>query len=207
MLREIKKLCNNREKYMNKLNYIDPSEFEENDDFYVPHEIVSVLYRKNPPQSYKVVELEVGKIRRTVNGNILTLYDTINYQYLTNKDNCELKKKYEEYCKDNQNTHDNPSRSVEAFGTVEKDITCAEYDIHKGAIIVNQYNFIQDGLHRSCVILKNYGPKHKIKVLKVKKRTQRRMKILSPLFELKESAKEICAKILNLCKKNEKKYY
>lgn len=174
---------------MIKSKYINPVEFENNKDFYVPHDIVSALYKKNPPESYKVIEIKVGRIRRTVNGTITNLYETLNYRYLTNKNDPFLRKKYEDYCKNSENTFDNPLRSVDTFCSVEEDISREEYDIHKGAIIVNQYNVVQDGLHRSCIILKNHGPKYKIKVLRVVKKTQKKMIIVSPLFELKEYVK------------------
>ena len=180
--------------HTSKLKYINPDVFKNNDDFYVPSEIISVLYIKNPPEKYKVVKLKIGKIRRAVDGKITTLYDTINYQFLMNQKDEELRNKYEEYCTDIKNTHDNPKRSISTFKEIEDGIANSDYDIHKGAIIVNQYNFIQDGLHRSCVLLKKYGPDYKIDVLKIHKRTQRRMILISPLFEIREFVRKFMQK-------------
>lgn len=186
---------------MNNSKYIDPVELKNNGDFYIPDEIIEALYKKNPPESYKIVEMKVGKIRRAVDGVITTLYDTINYRFLISPDDPQIKNSYIEYCNDIKNTHDNSSRSIGTFENVEKDISSADYDINKGVIIVNQYNFVQDGLHRSCVLLKKYGPNHKIKVLKIYKKTQRRMRILSPLFEIKEYAVTICKNIVMIFKR------
>ena len=180
---------------------MDPAEFKNNKDFYIPDETIEALYKKNPPESCEIVEMKVGKIRRAVDGVVTTLYDTVNYRFLANPDDAQCKSAYIEYCRDSKNTHDNPSRSIGTFESVEKSICSADYDIKKGAIIVNQYNFVQDGLHRSCVLLKKYGPNHTIKVLKIYKRTQRRMMIVSPLFEIKEGIAAVCKSVVKTFKR------
>ena len=169
---------------------IDKEVLEKDPNIYISPDELEVLYSKNPPQSYRIIDIKVGNIRRAVNGHIGTLYDTVNYQFVNNPTDCKVVEQYKEYCKDPYNLVDN-DRSINKYSDLISKFENEEYSIKKGAIIINQYNFILDGLHRSCILLSKYGPDHKVRVVKLYKKTQRRMMILSPWFEFKQFCKKL----------------
>ena len=60
--------------------------------------------------------------------------------------------------------------SMERFKALEKKINKEGYCPEKSAIVVNQDNYVCDGLHRASILLYKYGPEHKIPVIRVSRR-------------------------------------
>ena len=138
-----------------------------NDKRFYVNPITLSLMEKRDIRSYEVVQIPVGKIRRHLDGKVFSLYKTDVYRYLADESEA-AKKKYKEYAAAPFNQEDNPNRSPEEYDKLITNFTKEEYDIHKGIIIINQYNCIMDGQHRCCIMLKEHGEDHIITVLRVK---------------------------------------
>ena len=106
---------------------------------------------------------------------ILRLNETVVYKYLDKNNDSESQ--YMDYC--DKYGKKNPHRNRDAFDSLINDFSVDnnDYDPLKGVIIVNQYGFLLDGQHRACLLLKKYGPKKKIPVLKIKARMSVRRKL------------------------------
>lgn len=150
----------------------------QNDDrFYVnPTTLDNIFHRDNNIiVNYKLVWVEVGWLRRTLLGKLSPLYETEPYLLLKNPENDNAINIYSDYCNLPGARKDNPERSVDYFKSFIGDFTC-DYDIKKGAIIIDQYYRIQDGLHRSCILLNKYGPDYKIQVVRIYLKNNIRMR-------------------------------
>ena len=117
-------------------------------------------------EKYDLTCIKVGKLRRTLEGRLSPMYKTEPFLFIRNPENKEIREMYEKYCELPDARKDNPERSVEYY----KNFICkftSEYDVKKGIVVIDQYNRIQDGLHRSCILLKNMGPNYEIQVLRI----------------------------------------
>ncbi len=110
---------------------------------------------------YNIEYVRVGSILRFLDNKITCLYDTDVYPYI--KDSKKGSLRYKKYC----NRCNVNFRTPEKFQLLLEELRNNEYDIRKGAIVVDEQNFILDGQHRLCFILYKYGPFHKIPVVKV----------------------------------------
>ena len=130
--------------------------------FYIDDRNINRLLR-DKVYKYRVIEIPVGGILRKqeVTGRIISLYDTKVYQYL--KDTPEGRKAYQEYV-DLCNVS---FRSFDNYDKLRTEIKNCGYDIMKGAIVIDQDCLILDGQHRSCLLLKKYGPQFKVKVVQL----------------------------------------
>ncbi len=132
--------------------------------FYInPYDFERIIKRKII--SYSFIEIPVGKIRRYLDGKIFDLYDTDAYKLLDNPKSKKVQQQYDKYCE--EYCYEYEKRSKEKFKKLVVDIIKEEYDPQKGVIVVDQLYIIADGQHRACILLKNYGPDYKIKVLKI----------------------------------------
>lgn len=120
---------------------------------------------KQKIKRYKIIKLSLGKIYRVYEGKVYFLEDTDVYKYLKNSTSQKNALKYKKYCQ--KNKMDNPSRSESEFNLLIEMFEKTDYDVKKGIIIVNQFNVIIDGQHRSCILLDKYGPHYEIEVLKI----------------------------------------
>ena len=109
---------------------------------------------------YSVVFVPVGSILRELEGKITSLYDTHVYPYLLGTD--DGRQKYSYYC----NTYPSSFRNETNYLKLLEDMKAQEYDIKKGAIVIEEHNFILDGQHRACITLYKYGPFYKVQVVK-----------------------------------------
>ncbi len=114
--------------------------------------------------SYRVETIPVGNIWRLIEGKIIPLRETDVYKYL---DGDEIaRKKYEAYC-NSELCQGNDARSVRAYESLISLLRSEMYDMERGAIFVDQLNIILEGQHRSCILLKEFGPDYRIPVVKV----------------------------------------
>lgn len=116
-----------------------------------------------PVRNYSVCKIRIGDIIRELEGNIYRLEDTDVYRYLDGSESS--KAVYREYCLTNGGANSN--RREDSYNTLIKELSKKGYDIKKGAIFVNQYNMVQEGQHRCCVLLYLYGPEKMIDVVKL----------------------------------------
>lgn len=110
---------------------------------------------------YEIVTIKLKHIRMFIEGKYLKLNETIVYQYIKNNDEKSIKK-YNEYCK--KYGKKNPNRTLESCNELLDNFI--EYDIKKGAIVVDKYNNLLDGQHRCCILLNEYGDNKEIEVVK-----------------------------------------
>jgi len=150
-----------------------------------------VVFKHNYITSYDVTHIKLGDIRRYANKRLSSIEDTSLYQLCCNPYNKELRQAYEEYCGVDQNSLDNSDRSLKLFLSMINMFRNTDYSINEGAIIVDQYNCIVDGFHRTCILLKEYGPDYNIDVVKVRMKTGKRITVLSTLFEIRIRIKRL----------------
>ena len=160
-------------------------ELEKDNRFRIDDKELDLLFSKLHIYSYSFETLEIGKLRRFNDGEIVSIKDTINYRYILHPENSVLSDEYQKYCREKDNLIDNPNRSQSVYFSLRDELSINEYDPQKAAIIVNQYNIIEDGLHRSCIILAHHGEKYKVKVVKIRRKNSRKLLYLSPIYELK----------------------
>ena len=151
---------------------------------YINEETLNYL-TKRAIYDYRIEEIAVGRIRRNfLNREVYSLYKTESYQYLLHPGNKEVEDKYRAYCK--IAIVDKANRSEGEYKKLIAAFKADDYDITKGAIVVNQYNFIEEGLHR-CIILKEKGEKYKIKVVRIKqRRCRRKILIKNVIYDIKK---------------------
>lgn len=116
--------------------------------------------------SYRIETMRLGDILRYQNKKVYEIYKSDPYLYLENKD----EKKYNEYCNNICVGEDNKKHNISIFKNLIQDFNKTNYDLKKGAIIVNQLNIIMDGQHRTCILMKKYGLNYKIPVVKIRYR-------------------------------------
>ena len=166
-------------------------QMERDDRFDINPITMDSLFGCRTIYKYKLKKIEIGKIRRFENKKISMLQETDTYRYLEDPESEENQMAYEEYCKQGKNLKDNPNRSQDTFMSLKDTFEEEKYDPKKGIIVINQYNCIVDGFHRSCIFLKKYGPQYQVEVLQIKCSCERRLPILSFIFELKMKFKEL----------------
>ena len=129
--------------------------------FYIEEKDVRRICANLYGGGYSVVFVYVGSILRFLDGKITTLYETDVYPYLSRTD--EGKNKYLKYCE----TYPSYFRNETNYKNLIDEMKEQNYDIKKGAIVIDDNNFILDGQHRSCILLNKYGPFHKVQVVKI----------------------------------------
>ena len=159
-------------------------ELEKDPRFRIDDKELDWLFLKLRIYKYSFETLEIGRLRRFVNGKIVSIKETINYKLIMDPTNSDLLEEYQKYCENNDNLLDNPDRSRLVYLKLRDELTNTRYDPKKAVIIVNQYNIIEDGLHRSCILLAQNGEKYKINVLKIKRKHSKKLLILSPLYKI-----------------------
>ena len=120
---------------------------------------------KNNITDYQITNIKLGKIKRFFDNKISDMEEMQAYKY------CNDKEKYEEeyinYCEVICKDKGNSNRTKEEFDKLIDNINENGYDPEKGIIVIDQFNFIQEGQHRVCVLLNKYGKDYEIKVLKI----------------------------------------
>ena len=132
---------------------------------------------------YRVKNIKVGNILRKLHRRIYPLNESDVYKCLEQdaitKEDYE---RYRKYCFGDDYEH----HTLENFRTLQEDLKSQDYDIKKGAIVVDQFNCIIDGQHRSCILLMKHGPNYVIPVVEVTyKKAGRGMRLRYLLFLLK----------------------
>ena len=142
--------------------YITKEDLEKDERFYIDERNINRLLNEHSVKSYRVKYIKVGMILREYShcNSIVPLYQTNVYKYLEGGE--EGKKAYEEFKKI---CNYSPLRSEEIYNNLIQQIDNSDYDLKKGAIIVDQYNLILDGMHRGSILLHKYGVNHRIQVV------------------------------------------
>lgn len=147
------------------MSYITKEELVNDNRFYIDERNINRLIMDHPIKSYCLKSIKVGMILRKHSycNSVVPLCKTNVYKYLNGGE--EGKKAYEEF---KRICNYSPLRSEEIFNNLIEQIESSDYDIQKGAIVVDQYNLVLDGMHRSSILLHKYGANHKIQVVQFK---------------------------------------
>ena len=164
--RKIIWFCHNhfRKKYMFLKMKNDPRFMIKEPRFNGDDFLNMLLYR--PIKKYEVCKIKLGDIRqlsigRSSNRVVMKLSDASPYKYLVNNEN----KIYEEYCEKVKAVGD--VRSMEQFKKLIAQVEQENYDIKKGAIVLNDKNILMDGQHRACIMLKKFGSDYVVDVVRL----------------------------------------
>ena len=113
-----------------------------------------------PIFGYEVVEIELGEIRRLwYDARVYPLSRCAPFRYLGGDG-----VGYDDYCRTNEDwTGYRMSR--ERFDALIGEMET--FDERKMPVVVGRRNIIQDGQHRSSILLRRFGPHHRIKVLRI----------------------------------------
>ena len=121
-----------------------------------------------------IVFVYIGSILRFLDGKVTTLYETDVFHIFLE----QMKvKKYQKYCE----TYPSYFRNETNYKNLIDAMKEQDYDIKKGAIVIDDNNFILDGQHWSCILLHKYGPFHKVQVVKIYSGRHRGKKMLLKL--------------------------
>lgn len=133
----------------------------EDDRFDLDAEFFYRILERKPVVSYEVVDVRLGDICRIwEDGRAHSLSECAPYRYLDGDG-----EGYDRYCAENAKIfgfamsrarYDDLMRSMETF------------DPRKMPVVYGDANVILDGQHRSCILLKRFGPDYQIKVVRIR---------------------------------------
>ena len=151
------------------------------DDFTKKRVLDNIAFR-----DYEFVEFPIGKIymEMELENRLLRLDETVVYKFLADSSSDKYTI-YDEYC--NKYGTKNPNRNINSFENLISDLDKSDYDPLKGVVMINQYGFLLDGQHRTCIILQKYGKDAMIPVLKlhIKYSLPRKAKMLAEYILMK----------------------
>lgn len=139
-------------------------EIENDNRFFINSVTLTDILRRVNIKRYELRHVKIGRLRHNY-GKLMAIYETIPYKFLDNPTDEKCIKDYLEYCDIPSAKKDNPDRSIDCYNNLMNHFSVEEYNIQKGIIVIDQFYKIQEGLHRSCILLKKYGSQHKVQVL------------------------------------------
>ena len=140
--------------------------------FQVSDALLHNLLNGCPVKKYELSRIRLCDIKRQWHNQIMSLNETATYAYIINGDE-------ERYCsyvrtvnedsgvKDTHILADIVEKDLARIPNTIASITSEGYDIRRGAVVIDDHDIILDGIHRSCILWKKYGPKHEIPVLRI----------------------------------------
>ena len=144
----------------NKKNIIKiENELYNNDNFKIDKDVMGRIF-VNKIRKIRIKRIKLKSIKKGLGNKIVFLQDTDVYKFLNNKID---ENEYNEYLIMHSRNDENHSISI--FNKLKHDFT--DYNLKNGAIIVDNYNILIDGQHRSCLLLNKYGKEYSIKVIKI----------------------------------------
>jgi hypothetical protein len=143
-----------------KLNRMSALQIAELPQYEISPDFVWHVLESRFLEKYEIVEISLKDIKREYfDGTIKTLQECEPYLYLNG--NINKYKKYVEF----QEKHNLPHMSIARFDKLMDSIKKNGYN-KKYPIIIGRYNYVWDGQHRACILMKLYGEDYKIKVIK-----------------------------------------
>ena len=97
--------------------------------------------------AYTFCETRLGSLSWNSKDGLYSLDNALPYIFLCNTSDPIVYQKYEEYCNSPQNKIGSDSRSPSSLVRLIQTIKVGGYDPKKGAIIVDQFGIVLDGLH------------------------------------------------------------
>jgi acetyltransferase-like isoleucine patch superfamily enzyme len=112
--------------------------------------------------SYEIVEIPLKNLWCYQGERLMRVNETNIYKFLDEPENSRFF--YKLYCTKYPSGNSNDTN----YNSLTQQLDNIDYDITKGAIVINQLEIILDGQYRCSILLKKYGPDFKIKVVKIK---------------------------------------
>lgn len=119
--------------------------------------------------TYMFCKARLGSLSWNSRDGLYSLDKALPYIYLCNRFDPVVYQKYEDYCNSPQNRIGTDSRSPSSLIRLVQTIEAEGYDPEKGAIIVDQFGIVLDGLHRCSVLLYLFGPDYVAQVVRVRR--------------------------------------
>ena len=114
-----------------------------------------------PVRKYEVIRIPLKKLFIYYGESCTKIPDTVIYKFLDGEP--DVKMRYEEFCM----KYFSVFRNLASYNSLKNNFENVDYDIKKGAVVVNQLNIIIDGQHRCSLLYKKFGPNHKIEVVRL----------------------------------------
>lgn len=143
---------------------VTKEDLQNDDRFYIDEWNLDKFVAHKKIRKYRIKYIQLGSILRNLNKEIYELSKTDVYRYL--EQDVVTEKDYEQYrrlCSGDDYIH----HTLKSFQDLQEQLENTEYDIKKGAVVIDQFRCIIDGQHRSCILLKKYGPAYEIPVVQV----------------------------------------
>lgn len=119
--------------------------------------------------NYEVTRIKIGSILRDYKDGLYTLDKTLPYKAITHPDDSNVQEAYTQYCNEARNQIGTEDRSLNGLHKLNADLQANPYDPLKGVVVIDQYNIILEGQHRSCIMLAEHGPDYSITAVRVKR--------------------------------------
>lgn len=163
---------------------ITTEELNGSKDFYIePSEVEELVYGSKVTH-YHCSSIPLGKIRRSKDGRFTSFKETVNYKFLFSNGSDEAYETYQAYANEPGNRRDNPGRSPELYLRLQNEVLSGGYDPKKGIIVLDQYNNVLVGLHRACILLREFGEEYSIPVLKTRVKGSRFLFFRAARYEI-----------------------
>ncbi len=131
-----------------------------NDDrFCINTQIPDRLFQ-TPIKKIDVISVKLGNLLCYYDDKVQYIKETSISKFL--EGGSDSLARYEMYCE----KYPNSFRTVDTYKTLIDQMSTFEYDIKKGAIVINQLGIIIDGQHRCSILMKKYGEDFKIEVVR-----------------------------------------
>ena len=115
--------------------------------------------------TYSIEKRKLGSLRRDYDDGLYSLEKSVPFRVLAYPEDEKTKRDYEKYCTKRRNQIGDIDRGLKAFRELHCDLLSMGYSLSKGAIVVDQYNIVLDGQHRSCIMLYEYGPEYEAEIV------------------------------------------
>ena len=133
-------------------------------------QLMSIL--ATPVKKYEVSRVRAGSLKRNWDGQIMPLSETATYAYVINGD----EERYRKYVRtvnegvgitDEKKLADIVEKDLARLKNTTASVMNEGYDVCRSAVVVRDRNIIMDGIHRSCILWKKFGPDYEFPVLRI----------------------------------------
>jgi len=140
--------------------------------FNISDNVLTDVLNRFPIKKYDVEKIKLGNIRYNWQGQLYSINETATYDYISNN-NLEKYINYikivktDSFGKINEQISDIIIKDLARCRNTVDTILTKGYDVQKSIVIINDRNVLIDGLHRTSILFKNFGPEYEIAVLKI----------------------------------------
>lgn len=143
-----------------KCNKTSSCRLLDDDRFRLDYEFFYRVLEPRRITKYEIAIIPLGAITRYwYDGKLYPLSECAPYKLL-----CGDTAAYDEYCRKNK-AISGFDMTIDRFAALQEKMD--KFDEKSMPVVVGKRNIIIDGQHRSCILLKRFGPHHHIKVLRI----------------------------------------